>query len=901
MAYASGSFARPISAVDGWRVQAIDRDELLSSFEESGRGWFWATDRDGLLTYVSDEFAALLNTSRESLLATPFIHLFRQDSASTDARQRLPFILNRQTSFSKLVLQSTRIDVPRWWEVSGKAMFDLNEVFAGHCGFCLDITEQQETSQSASRLALFDALTGLPNRLSLSRMLADAVGRGRRCSLLLLDLDRFKAVNDSLGHPAGDKLLKLVAERLEKVVGDRSKVFRMGGDEFKIILPGVCDPAALEGLATAIIEGVSQPYSIQGTRCVIGASIGIATCPADGETGEDLTRKADLALYAAKAAGRQCYRFFEASLLDSAQDRRQLEEDLRDALARGELSLAYQPLVSTASASITGVEALVRWTHPTRGPISPALFIPIAEEAGLIEAMGEWILRKACDDASKWPSPIRVAINVSPIQFASEGLATIVASALASSDLLPSRLELEITEGVFLAESSETEAMFANLKAIGVRLALDDFGTGYSSLGYLRTAPFDKIKIDQSFVRGATVAGSRNGAIIAAIVALAGALGMDTTAEGIETIDQLELMRELGVSHIQGYVYSKPIANDALVELLGDPNWTAKPSGFARQRADRRSMFRKAGVIVAGHYHPVLIRNLSSSGALVEGMANVPIGTAVILDLGEGQLELARVRRESGRGHGLEFGHALVADQDGALVASKRIATYVLAKHGLAGAAQAAKSIELSFEQAETIEALAAMLGLVIPENWKPKDHQHGQDIDGDASAYGAAGGSGFDANVQGFGGVSPLRGLELLGAGAAGRQLNADEWNRLKCAVEESQNPQLKNIVALVVLTGARFQEILGATWDHIDLEAGLWTIPAALSDDHRKIRLSAMTLSLLEGLPRSDSCRHVIVNPRTKKPYQAVFGSWDAARRKAGLGNISVHDLRKNFRRSW
>jgi predicted signal transduction protein with EAL and GGDEF domain len=318
---------------------------------------------------------------------------------------------------------------------------------------------------------------------------------------------------------------------------------------------------------------------IEGSRCLIGASIGLAIAPFDGTLAEELVRSADLALYAAKGSGRGRYRFFAGDLLRAAEERKTLEEDLHDALARGELALHYQPIVMAQDNRVIGVEALLRWTHPRCGAISPARFIPIAEESNLIRAIGEWVLFRACADAAAWPMPLRVAVNVSPVQFADEHFPVLVATALARSGLDPARLELEITEGVFMQENGATDARFKALKGLGVRLSLDDFGTGYSSLGYLRTAPFDKIKIDQSFVRGATQTGSRNRAIIAAIVALAQALDMETTAEGVESFDQFDLMKALNVSHVQGYIYSVPLDNAAFMQALGGEPWVIQPSG----------------------------------------------------------------------------------------------------------------------------------------------------------------------------------------------------------------------------------------------------------------------------------------------------------------------------------
>ena len=407
--------------------------------------------------------------------------------------------------------------------------------------------------------------------------------------------------------------------------------------------------------------------------------MGVAIAPFDGQTSDDLVRNADLALYAAKGNGRGRFRFYSSDLHQAAEDRRALEEDLRDALTRGEMELTYQPVVQAKTNLVTGVEALIRWTHPERGLISPSVFVPIAEETNLIWPLGEWVLRKACEDAARWPGDLRVAVNVSPIQFANEDLPKVVASALGAAGLSPDRLELEITENVFLSDSAETARMFKALKDLGVRLALDDFGTGYSSLGYLQSAPFDKIKIDQSFVRGATVPGSRNGAIIAAIVALAEALDMETTAEGIESHDQLDLIRNLHVSHVQGYIYSKPVGNDELVDHAEAGSWMIKPSGPAKQRNDRFQMFRKVGAIHGNHRYNVVIRNLSATGAFIEGILDVPTGTRFVIDFGEGQLVTATVRRSMKHQQGIEFEQTRVSDGNGGLCTRHRVSPYLIA------------------------------------------------------------------------------------------------------------------------------------------------------------------------------------------------------------------------------
>jgi diguanylate cyclase (GGDEF)-like protein len=671
------------------KLSVADALLLLQNFEDSNRGWFWSTDGDANLTYLSNSACDVLGKQLSELLGTPLLDMFCAAQPGDEQQRTLPFLLTKQTKFDDLPLKANVLNKDVWWAVSGRAYHDKAGQFIGYRGSGMDVTVQRQSAQDNSRLATFDSLTGLLNRARMSKILESTLTafavQKRACAVLLIDLDRFKQVNDTLGHPAGDALLKQVAERLLKVVGDPEKVCRLGGDEFQIILPDKDDRGALGDIADEVISSLSQPYLINGSRCIIGASVGIAISPFDGRTSEDLIRNADLALYAAKGSGRGRFRFYSSDLLQVAEDRRVLEDDLRDALAKNQIHLVYQPVVNAKSNMVTGFEALIRWDHPERGLISPALFIPIAEDANLIGALGEWALNRACQDAMLWPSKLKVAVNVSPVQFAEPTLPDIVKSALATSGLSAERLELEITESVFLESSANTDFMFAALKKVGVRLALDDFGTGYSSLSYLKTAPFDKIKIDQSFVRGATEPGSRNGALIAAIVALADALDMETTAEGIEALDQLALMRKLNVSHIQGYVYSKPVSHDALRKKFDDGDWEIPPTGPSKQRNDRMSMFKKVNAIHDNHSYPVTIKNLSVTGALIDGILDVPVGTRFVVDFGEGQLAVSTVRRAKEHQQGIEFDERLVSDGNGGLCTSRRISQYMMAAVAMPG------------------------------------------------------------------------------------------------------------------------------------------------------------------------------------------------------------------------
>jgi diguanylate cyclase (GGDEF)-like protein len=551
-----------------------------------------------------------------------------------EERKTLGFHLSARFPFSDVVVRpASEQDVH--WSLSGNPIFDELGRFLGFRGIGTDLTEQRRSEREISRLARFDSLTGLPNRAmmrqTLEEALRNAAHRQKGCALFMIDLDRFKNVNDTLGHPVGDALLRHVAERLKSVMGNHGQVGRLGGDEFQAVLPGAVDIGLLESLARTLIDQVSRPYHVEGHKVTIGASVGIVIGDPGRASADALVRNADLALYAAKGAGRGKHCFYEASMHSEAAERQLLEDDLRQAIERGELSVHYQPVVHTAGEEISGFEALVRWEHPKRGAISPSKFIPLAEEAGLIGRIGEWVLRTALDEAAKWPDHVRVAVNLSPLQFNDPGVAVMVGNHLRETGVRPDRLELEITEGVFLAEGDSTDETFARLKALGVRLALDDFGTGYSSLGYLKKAPFDKIKIDQSFVRGAASTTNRNAAIIRAIVTLAETLAMDTCAEGVETHDDLQLIRELGVSMVQGYIFGKPSPAETARELAN--NATVAAEGFACIREPRHRLMRRAITAIDGETVEVKLRNISSMGALVDCSRPVAPGTDLAIDI----------------------------------------------------------------------------------------------------------------------------------------------------------------------------------------------------------------------------------------------------------------------------
>jgi diguanylate cyclase (GGDEF)-like protein len=419
-------------------------------------------------------------------------------------------------------------------------------------------------------MARHDLLTGLPNRLLFSEHVQAAFAHGRHdgsSAVLCLDLDRFKAVNDMLGHPAGDALLRAVARRMLACMREGDLMVRLGGDEFAVVQAATSQPIEATALAQRLIEALAEPFEIAQQRVEIGVSVGIALAQDVAVPNpEALIKCADLALYRAKADGRGCYRFFEAEMDVRMQARRALELDLRGALARGQLELFYQPQV-LAGSGISGFEALLRWHHPTHGLVSPGVFIPLAEEIGLICLIGNWVLQQACVAAATWPEEVTVAVNLSPAQFRGRVLADDVAMALAATGLSPHRLELEITETVLLQDDERVLETLHALRALGVRIAMDDFGTGYSSLGYLGRFPFDKIKIDQSFVRGVT---DRQDclAIVRAVIGLGRSLGMSVVAEGVETQEQLAKLTSEGCSQIQGYLFGRPQPESAIGEML---------------------------------------------------------------------------------------------------------------------------------------------------------------------------------------------------------------------------------------------------------------------------------------------------------------------------------------------
>ena len=538
-----------------------DRNDLLDAALDHMAHGLCAYDAQLRLIVVNRRYLEIYGLTREDAPpGTPMIELMRRsiergvhfpgvsaEQMFADLTERL--IENREPVIVRH-LADGRIIAVRHQPMAG----------GGWVGTYEDITERYRAEENIAHMARHDALTGLPNRLLFSEKMAEGLARvaERNETMLVMcfDLDNFKAINDSLGHPFGDKLLRQMAERLREVIGEPGTFARLGGDEFAILHP-TGNKQAAEGLARQLINATSRPFLIDGQEINSSICIGLAIAPENGTTGDQLMKCADLALYRAKAQGRNSLRFFDPEMDLQLQARRALEVDLRRALSAGEFHLEFQPQINLALNKIVGMEALIRWTHPERGSISPSEFIPVAEETGLIVPLGEWVLRQACAEAARWPTDIRLAVNLSPVQFRNRAMVSTITHALAAARLPAERLELEITEAMLMQKDEASVGMLHQLRALGVRIAMDDFGTGYSSLSYLRSFPFDKIKIDQIFIADVE-SNADSAAIVRTIAALGAAMGIETTAEGIETPKQLKLVRLAGCTEGQGFLIGRP-------------------------------------------------------------------------------------------------------------------------------------------------------------------------------------------------------------------------------------------------------------------------------------------------------------------------------------------------------
>ncbi len=540
---------------------------LLREFEENEADWLWQVDPQRCVKAASPRFAFALGSEPSQVEGKRLIELIAgpnwQSGKSPPSLHELADRLKRRESFANLVVEVDLGDEHRWWELSGTPIFDERGNFAGFRGVGSDVTEQRESSEKIAYLARYDTLTGLPNRLMLTEALNEALRYAEqwrtRCSLLMIDLDRFKAVNDSLGHHVGDKLLAQVSKRLNAAMTDNEQVGRLGGDEFAVVIRDAERPGYIGEVAERIIHSLSAPYTVDDHTLYIGASVGSAVGPRDGVNVETLMRNADLALYRAKDEGGGEHCRFQPALHTDAQERLRLEASLRKAIENDELELHYQPVVSAMTEGVVSFEALLRWNSKEHGNVSPAKFIPLAEDTRLIVPIGDWVLRTACREATMWPEEIRVAVNVSGEQIIEPDFTKTIVRALSETGLPANRLEIEVTESIFLRDDRLARQVMEEILALGCSIALDDFGTGYSSLGYLRTMRFSTIKVDRSFVQGAAQQSPESLAIINAVVAMAQSLEISTTAEGVEDEVQAQLVRELGCTKIQGYYFGRPM------------------------------------------------------------------------------------------------------------------------------------------------------------------------------------------------------------------------------------------------------------------------------------------------------------------------------------------------------
>ncbi|ANU08373.1 putative bifunctional diguanylate cyclase/phosphodiesterase [Paraurantiacibacter namhicola] len=557
---------------------------LLREYEENEADWLWQVDTHRRVRAPSPRFAFALGQDPAKIEDESFIKLISGPSWDNgqfaSSLRDLAERLKRRENFSNLIVQVEVGSGRRWWELSGTPMHDEEGNYTGFRGVGSDVTEQRESDEKIAYLARYDTLTGLPNRLMLTEALGEAMRYAKqwstRCAFLMIDLDRFKQVNDSLGHQTGDKMLAQVSERLGEVISENELVGRLGGDEFAIVIRDASDRGAVARVAKKVITALSQPYEVDKNKLFIGASVGSAIGPRDGDSVEALMRSADLALYRAKDEGGGEHCVFEPELHAMAEERRQLETSLRHALEREEFKINLQPVVDANSEAVVSFEALLRWHSPEHGFVSPAKFIPLAEDTGLVVPIGAWVLEEACRQAATWPVDAKVAVNVSAEQLMESDFAETVVRALDLSKLPPRRLEVEVTESVFVRDGHIAKATLEEILALGCSIALDDFGTGYSSLGYLRELPFSTIKVDRSFVQGASQGSRESLAIINAVVAMASSLEMSTTAEGVETPAEAKMIRDLGCTKIQGYYYGRPMPVDEARALLANPRSLAK-------------------------------------------------------------------------------------------------------------------------------------------------------------------------------------------------------------------------------------------------------------------------------------------------------------------------------------
>lgn len=544
---------------------------LLRDFDKQSQHWLWETNNEDRFVRVQESFLDVVARPASELQNITIAELLAPVSSTSSAIEPLLNCIENRQSFTDIHIPIMIKGATHWWSMTGMPDFDHNGVYKGFQGVGSDITEQKLADEHIQFLAHHDVLTGLHNRARFTELLNQNVIQleryGSTFALMFFDLDFFKSVNDSYGHPTGDKLLIEVGKRISALMPSDAPISRLGGDEFAVIFPGVSSSVELEKVASAALSEICRPFDIDGEQLQIGVSIGIAFAPHHGTRPDQLLRNADLALYRAKENGRNAFCVFESNMDSVARERRALEFDLRYALEGGELELYYQPFVAAQSGKPIGFEALLRWNHPIRGQISPTEFIPIAEATGLIGLIGEWVILEACRAAASWPEHLKIAVNLSALQFSKDQIVEIVTSSLMRSGLRPDRLELEITESLLIAHPEDAIAKLLHLKNLGVSIAMDDFGTGYSSLSYMLKFPFDKIKVDKSFITSVRNESAASD-VLRTIASLGKSLKVKMTAEGVETYEQVEFLRELHFDQLQGFYYSRPLRSEEVPALL---------------------------------------------------------------------------------------------------------------------------------------------------------------------------------------------------------------------------------------------------------------------------------------------------------------------------------------------
>ena len=667
-------------------VAMHDKVAVVEDIETSGALGFWSTDSQGNITYLSGWMVAALGSSFNELSGHSMQKVLIPVEGETDGRS-LGLRLGTRKSFNGLAVQAISAQDRFVLRLSGRPHYAEGGEFLGFRGSAIDATEEFRAEEEANRLAKYDSLTGLSNRHRMEQRIDSTLhafrSAERAAALMMLDLDKFKQVNDTLGHAAGDQLLQQVADRLRGAVAGRGEIGRLGGDEFQVLIPDLDDRGELGEIAKKIIQILSQPYSVEEGRCVIGCSVGIAVAPYDGVDRDEITRAADLALYASKNGGRGQFRFYAGDLEHEANLRKRMEDDLAEAIEAGHFTLEYQPVVSLEDDRVVALEAQYCWADEDRGRVEPDTFLPVAEGSRLIVPIGEWGMRKACEDAAAWPASLILAMHVSPVQFEANGFVDMVEDSLEKTGLDPARLELRLPESVLLGDASKVDAAVGRLFKLGVRLTLDQFGTGLSSLSYLRRAPFNALRIGESFFE--PIMGNDLGDIelVRAVVALAGAMGMQTVATGVHAMKLMNELKRLGVDNVCGFVYSDALTAEQVAAELEKGDWILSPSDNGAQRASRRTVFRKIGLIHEDHYYDVTLRNMSRSGAMIQGLEDVPVGTMFVLDFGQGQLAVCTVRRTMDDTQGVEFEQELVDDGAGGLCTRHRVSPYELASAGV--------------------------------------------------------------------------------------------------------------------------------------------------------------------------------------------------------------------------